>query len=139
MAVRQKSGSNGHLRILHGLGHCASADTVYKHDPAHTASFINSEHVPFLPRNNDAFTYLVWNKNDFREEAPSGKGATHVTNGIQRNHGTLELRQRAAVSKKIRTVTTPPVDIMPYFVSILMYYYHYMIGFSISRHTLEVT
>ena len=119
MAVRQITGSVGLLRILHGLGHCASADTVYKHDSALTVSIINGENDSFLPRNivNDVFTCLVWDNNDFREETPSGKGTTHVTNGIaiQRNHGTQDLRQKAAVSKKIRTVAAPPVDILPYF------------------------
>ena len=74
MAVRQITGS---IRLLHGLGHCVSPSTVYKHDSALSIA-TSVEHDIIIPRNISRGTYatIVWDNNDFREETPTGKGTT---------------------------------------------------------------
>ena len=85
MAVRQMTGSERLLRILHGLGHTASIATVHRHDTALAlvSSYSVEKELP-IPRNmsRKQFTTLVWDNNDFSEETISGKGTTHVANGI---------------------------------------------------------
>ena len=71
MAVRQITGSVRLLRILHGLGHTASTDTVYRHDTALATSSSNgAEKEIAIPRNisPETFTTIVWDNNDFNEE-----------------------------------------------------------------------
>jgi len=84
MTIRQLTGSTSLIKILHGLGHCASSDTIYKHDSALTLATTQHEDEMCIPRNitSNKFTCLVWDNNDFQEETMTGKGTTHVTNGI---------------------------------------------------------
>ena len=75
MAVRKITGSVRLLRILHGLGHTASTDTVYRHDTALAISSSKSAGKEIaIPRNISAgtFTTIVWDNNDFNEEIVSG-------------------------------------------------------------------
>ena len=63
------------------------------------------------------FTTLVWDNNDFNEETLSGKGTTHVANGIimqNENTGLNELAEKATVSKKTRTIKAPETKIIPF-------------------------
>ena len=63
------------------------------------------------------FTTLVWDNNDFNEETLSGKGSTHVANGIivqNENTGLNELAEKATVSKKTRTIKAPETKIIPF-------------------------
>ena len=119
MAVRQMTGSVRLLKILHGLGHTASADTVSKHDTALAIISSNGDGKELkIPRNisKNIFTTLVWDNNDFNEETFSGKGTTHVANGIivqNENTGLNELAEKETVSKKTRTIKAPETNIIP--------------------------
>ncbi|XP_028411727.1 uncharacterized protein LOC114534480 [Dendronephthya gigantea] len=119
MAVRQMTGSVRLLRILHGLGHTASTDTVYKHDTA--LAIISSDEAGkeiSIPRsiNPDVFTTIIWDNNDFNEETVSGKGTTHVANGIivQNENDGQTLGTKLVVSKKNRSIVAPETTILPY-------------------------
>ena len=120
MAVRQMTGSVRLLKVLHGLGHTASADTVSKHDTALAIISSNGDGKEIkIPRNilKNVFTTLVWDNNDFNEETLSGKGTTHVANGIivqNENTGLNELAEKATVSKKTRTIKAPETKIIPF-------------------------
>ena len=119
MTVRQMTGSVRLLRILHGLGHTSSTATVYRHDTA--LAIANSDDAGkemSIPRNVTAnmFTTIVWDNNDFNEETVSGKGTTHIANGIVvQNEVVLQtLREKKIVSKKNRTISAPEANILPY-------------------------
>ena len=64
--------------------------------------------------NPEAFTTIVWDNNDFSEETVSGKGTTHVANGIIVQNEDIRLREKTTVSKKHRTVKAPEINIAPY-------------------------
>ena len=115
MTVRQVSGSIRLLKILHGLGHSASPATVYKHDTALSLVYTSNEEI-VIPRNicSKLFATIVWDNNDFREETLTGRGTTHVANGIVIQKGSSVLRERIVVSKKIRTIKAPETTIVPY-------------------------
>ena len=120
MAVRQMTGSVRLLKVLHGLGHTASANTVSKHGTALAIISSNRDGKGIkIPRNilKNVFTTLVWDNNDFNEETLSGKGTTHVANGIivqNENTGLNELAEKATVSKKTRTIKAPETKIIPF-------------------------
>lgn len=61
------------------------------------------------------FTTIVWDNNDFNEETLSGRGTTHVVNGIVIKRGELAHNSKATVSKKIRTVKVPERSIQSYY------------------------
>ena len=84
MATRHITGSVKLVKILHGLGHCVSPATVYKHDSALGLSCDSSNQDVIIPRNiiPGSFSTIVWDNNDFNEETVSGKETTHVANGI---------------------------------------------------------
>ena len=50
MTVRQMTGSVRLLRILHGLGHTPSTDTVYRHDSALALASSNGQEI-IIPQN----------------------------------------------------------------------------------------
>lgn len=118
VAVRQISGSQRVIKILNQFGHCCSPDVLYRHDSALTKA-ISDEEV-FVPRNISANipSTVVWDNNDFLEETLSGKGTTHVANGITiQNHSISDdvfIRDKIEVHRKSSTVQPPPVIIMPY-------------------------
>ena len=115
MTVRQITGSVRLLRILHGLGHTASVATVYKHDTALAIASSRGQDI-IIPRNINpgTFSTIVWDNNDFDEETVSGKGTTHVANGIMLQNGNTILSDRVTVSKSCRTVQAPETYIAPY-------------------------
>ena len=118
VAVRQISGSQRVIKILNQFGHCCSPDVLYRHDSALTKA-ISDEEV-FVPRNISANipSTVVWDNNDFLEETLSGKGTTHVANGIIiQNHSISDdafIRDKIEISRKASTVQPPPVIIKPY-------------------------
>ena len=115
MIVRQITGSVRLLRILHGLGHTASVATVYKHDTALAIASSRGQDI-IIPRNINPgmFATVVWDNNDFNEETVSGKGTTHVANGIMLQNGNTSLGDHVTVSKSCRTVQAPETYIAPY-------------------------
>ena len=108
------------LTILHGLGHTASSSTVSKHDTALAVASIQDQVDEIkIPRNINpsAFTTIVWDSNDFSEETLSGKGTTHVANGINLQNVTYvsgRVGDKVLVSKKTRTIKAPENKIFPY-------------------------
>ena len=80
LSTRHISGSKLLVRILSGLGHCSSRDSVVRLE----TSLALSEAEHGLPKGTvcKIFTILVWDNIDFEEETPSGSGTTHHTNGI---------------------------------------------------------
>ena len=119
LAVQQLIGSTQLLTILHGLGHTASSSTVSKHDTALAIVSIQDQVDEIkIPRNIDpsAFTTIVWD-NDFSKETLSGKGTTHVANGIilqNVTHVSGRVGDKVLVSKKTRTIKAPENKIFPY-------------------------
>ena len=110
MAVRQMTGSHRLLRILHGLGHTASTSTIYRHDTALAIlSSDGQEKEITIPRNMNqhAFTTIVWDNNDFNEETVSGKGITHVANGIIVQNKDCEHRLREKIPVGLKRHTCP--------------------------------
>ena len=117
LAVRQITGSVRLLTILHGLGHTAAASTVSKHDTALAIASIQDHGDEIkIPRNINpsAFTTIVWDNNDFNEEKLSGKGTTHVANGIILQNVNGKVGEEVLVSKKTRTIKAPEKKIVPY-------------------------
>ena len=102
------------LKILYGLGNTTSVATVYKHDTALALTTTQEQEI-VIPCNVSpgVFATFVWD-NDFNKETVSGKGTTHVANGIIVQNGNVSLRQRVTVSKKQRTMTAPQTNIIPY-------------------------
>ena len=115
MTVHQMTGSTKLINILHGLGHSVSSSTVCKHDSA-LASISNAADQVNIPRNVNVglFTTIVWDNNDFNEETLTGKGTTHVTNGIVIQRGEPAHNRKVTVNKKIRTLIAPEQNIKPY-------------------------
>lgn len=118
MTVRQITGSVRLLKILHGLGHTVSASTVYKHDTALALASTKGQEI-IIPRNmkSEVFTTIVWDNNDFNEETLSGKGTTHVTNGIIiQNEANVnqQLTEKISISRKHRTIQPPETRVAPY-------------------------
>lgn len=118
MATRHITGSVKLVKILHGLGHCVSPATVYKHDSALALSCNNTDQNLIIPRNINpgSFSTIIWDNNDFNEETVSGKGTTHVANGIivQKKSNDTPLLPKMEVSKTVRTIKPPETDILPY-------------------------
>ena len=115
MTVRQLTGSRKLIDILYGLGHTVSSDTVCKHDSA-LATLQISDFV-VIPRNVNVgvFSTIVCDNNDLNEETVTGKDKTHVVNGIIVQKGTSSLREKITVSKKVRSIRAPAMDIKAYF------------------------
>jgi hypothetical protein len=118
MAVQQLTGSVRLLKILHGLGHTASSATVSKHNTALAIATIQDDGDGIkLPRNINpsAFTTIVMDNNDFSEETLSGKGTTHIANGIiLQNVEETRVREKVIVSKKTRSIKALENKIVPY-------------------------
>ncbi|CAB3987689.1 Hypothetical predicted protein [Paramuricea clavata] len=115
MTVRQITGSVRLRRILHGLGHTASVATVYKHGTALAIASSRGQDI-IIPRNINPgiIATVVWDNNDFNEEIVSGKGTTHLANGIMLQNGNTTLGNHVTVSKSCRTVQGPETYIAPY-------------------------
>ena len=89
-----------------------STDTIYRHDTALAISSSNgAEKEIAIPRNmsSESFTTIVWDNNDFNNKTVSGKGTTHIANGIiiQKKDVGQTLGEKKAVSKKNRTIEAP--------------------------------
>ena len=97
------------------MGHTASVATVYKHDTALAIASSRGQDI-IIPRNINlgTFSTIVWDNNDFDEETVSGKGTTHVANGIMLQNGNTILSDRVTVSKSCHTVQAPETYIAPY-------------------------
>ena len=112
MTVQQITGSVRLLRILHGLRHTVSTDTICRHDTALAISSSNgAEKEIAIPQNmsSESFTTIVWDNNDFNNKTVSRKGTAHVANGIiiQKKDVGQTLGEKKSVSKKNRTIEAP--------------------------------
>ena len=79
MTVRQILGCSNLIKILNGLGHCASLPATMAYDSALAQLSMNTS--SYLPKDfmKNEYVNLVYDNIDFGEEI--GK-QTHVTNGI---------------------------------------------------------
>lgn len=110
MAVRQLTRSKKLIDILSGFGHCVSSTTVINHETA--LAIVNSKDTVDLPVGviPDRFTTFVYDNADFNEETLSGKGSTHVANGIciqRTNQYDTTAAAARNISKKIRRLDAP--------------------------------
>ena len=82
MAMKQITGSAKLIRILNGFGHCVSSSTVMNHETA--LAILSSNEMTGLPTGvlPSRFATFVYDNADFKEETLSGKGTTHMANGI---------------------------------------------------------
>ena len=66
-----------------------------------------------IPQNVNVgmFSTIVWDNNDFNKETVTGKDTTHVVNGIIIQKGTSSLHEKITVSKKVRSIRAPAMDI----------------------------
>ena len=120
VTARQITGSQRLVQLLNQFGHSCFSDVLYKHDAALTKS-ISGETV-FVPRNivPDIPTTLVWDNNDFSEETLSGKGTTHVANGIIIQNRSLVdpvlRREKVTVPKSTHSSVPPPTTMIEPFI-----------------------
>lgn len=76
--TRQVTGSVEMITTLNAFGHCASYDTIRRHETALTTLqggenlFVPTDMVKREP------TILVFDNQDYNEETKSGKGQTHI-------------------------------------------------------------
>ena len=113
------TGSMRLLRIPHGWGHTSSTATVYRHDTALAPLSSDEEGREItIPHNivPNVFTTIIWDNNDFNEETVSGKGTTHVANGIIVQNSKTSQRPvvKKTIDKSIRTIKAPETHITPY-------------------------
>jgi hypothetical protein len=80
--IRQLTGSAEVINVLNSFGHCASYDTVIRHETA--LATIQSNNQTFVTRDmvKNQPTVLVFDNQDYNEETKSGKGQTHIAAGI---------------------------------------------------------
>ena len=83
VAVRHLTGSRHISRLLSGLGHACSYDTIMRIETALAVQQLNSSKD--IPANftEKKITVMVYDNIDFCEETLSGAGSTHHTNGIR--------------------------------------------------------
>lgn len=117
MLTRQVTGSAEMISILNAFGHCASYDTVIRHETA-LATLQSHEHS-LLPRDmvKSEPTVLVFDNQDYSEETKSGKGQTHIAAGIaiqRQGHQRNTTKPKELVSKRIRTLSLEEEE-LPYF------------------------
>ena len=117
MLTRQVTGSAEMISALNAFGHCASYDTVMRHETA-LATLQSDEHS-LLPRDmiKSEPTVLVFDNQDYSEETKSGKGQTHIAAGIAiQRFGTQPniTKSKELVSKRIRTLSLEEEE-LPHF------------------------
>ena len=120
VTVRQITGSQRVTQVLNQFDHCCSPDVLYKHDSVLTES-ISTDEV-FIPRNisENIPTTVVWDNNDFSEETLSGKGTTHVANGIIIQNSDISepvpIREKVEVTRKAAAAIQPPQVVIKPFI-----------------------
>ncbi|XP_065658266.1 uncharacterized protein LOC136082771 [Hydra vulgaris] len=117
MATRQITGSKELIKILSGFGHCISYLATMRYETA--LASINLKEDVVLPQGtkDTSLSILVWDNIDFGEETRSGKGTTHMANGIivqPLNIGPTQEKREITVSKRPRTIQEPLSSILPY-------------------------
>ena len=82
LTMRHMAGSSSIIGILIGLGHSVSHSAVLEHDTALASKQLCTDNIVLEGFIKKIPTTVIWDNNDFREETPSGEGATHNTNGL---------------------------------------------------------
>ena len=106
--VRQLTGSAEVINVLNSFGHCASYDTVIRHETS--LANIQSSNQSFVTRDmvKNQPTVFVFDNQDYNEETKSGKGQTHIAAGIavQRQQSQPDKREpEENISKRKRSLT----------------------------------
>ena len=106
--VRQLTACEELISILNSFGHCASYETVVRHETALATmqsiktSLVTRDMVKHQP------TILIFDNQDYNEETKSGKGQTHIAAGIavQRQQSQLSRNEHTEkISKRRRSLT----------------------------------
>lgn len=71
------------VKLLNGFGHCVSYSSVLALDTALATANLNNPSLVPKSIEPGTFTITVWDNCDFLKETESGKGTTHIVNGIQ--------------------------------------------------------
>ena len=106
--IRQLTGSAEVINVLNYFGHCASYDTVIRHETA--LATIQSNNQSFVTRDmvKNQPTVLDFDNQDYNEETKSGKGQTYIAAGItvQRQQSHPDKREpEQNISKRKRSLT----------------------------------
>ena len=81
-ALRHITGSSHVLRLIHGLGHCSSYDSVVRHETSLAEAHTLADTKVPLGFSKGVPTIAIWDNIDWLEETVTGAGTTHYTNGI---------------------------------------------------------
>jgi hypothetical protein len=102
--IRQLTGSAEVINVLNSFGHCASYDTVIRHETS--LANIQSSNQSFVTRDmvKNQPTVLVFDNQDHNEETRSGKGQTHIA--VQRQQSQPDEREpEENISKRKNSLT----------------------------------
>ena len=104
LTVRHATGSSHLIRLLHGLGHTPSYDTILRAETALAYQQAANQEHSYIPQGFESRqpTVLVYDNIDFLEETLSGAGTTHHTNGIM-----FQLAPSGSTITRTRKVKVP--------------------------------
>lgn len=109
------------VRIISGLGHSRSYDTIVQLETAialKQAADLTFSLAPGFVEGRLAM--LVYDNIDFNEETLTGRGTTRHTNSVMiqnRYDLPVDVSRQSPMSKTKRTLALPPVEIQPYFLT----------------------
>ncbi|XP_041359488.1 uncharacterized protein LOC121375875 [Gigantopelta aegis] len=120
LAVRHLTGSGQVMQLLNKFGHCASPDVVRGLETSLAELQLLS--VDAIPQGfqKGKLTIFVWDNIDFAEEAITGAGTTHHTNGIMIQNNTDDVPNATKeitgtrIKKGQRTLKPALSEIEPY-------------------------
>ena len=112
MTLRHMTASSEVSKIVHGLGHAPSYDSLERMETAIAAkqlNYLSSDNLP-IDMQHGTLTSLVCDNIDFAEETLSGVGTTHNTNSIifqspgelSQSESSVTATARASISKRAR-------------------------------------
>ena len=105
-------GCSSIIDILNGFGHCASHSSTLPHDTALAKMNIKTGNSVFKEILPNRHTILVWDNDDFGEEA---KVSTHITNGIaiQEEREDDVIPNVNVQKSQAKSLPTPRSEILP--------------------------
>jgi hypothetical protein len=107
--------------LLNGFGHCVSYSSVLALDTALATANLNSPSLVPKSIEPGKFTITVWDNCDFLKETESGKGTTHIVNGIQIQTKenltkSKDYESGPSISKRKRSLKWSSTEIQPFCV-----------------------
>ena len=109
------------IKLLNGFGHCVSYSSVLALDTAFATANLNNPSLVPKSMETGKFTITVWDNCDFLEETESGRGTTHIVNGIQiqsKKNSTTSKDDECGppISKRKRSLKWSATEIQPFCV-----------------------